>query len=184
MRVIGGTAGGLNLKVPVDKSVRPTTERVRGAIFNIVDPDQYANGKTLDLFAGTGSLGIETLSRGALHCDFVEGNLSQLRILQDNLKFTGFTNKSKTYRFDILKGLSALEGPYDMVLMDPPYRLSEISEFMNQFSQKDNIFDETTLIVVGHSKRMPLSSSYGTLHCVDSRSYGDNAIKLYESRKG
>ena len=184
MRVIGGNVGGLNLKGPVDKTVRPTTERVRSAIFNIIAPEQYVNGRTLDLFAGTGSLGIETLSRGASHCDFVERNSSQLKILRDNLAFTGFTGQSKAYRLDILKGLGSLKGPYDMVLMDPPYKMAEISEFLVQFSKYNNIFDERTLIVVGHSKRMPLRESYDTLHCVDSRSYGDNAIKLYECREG
>lgn len=184
MRIISGSAGGLNLKGPVDKTVRPTTERVRSAIFNIIDPEQYKEGKILDLFAGTGSLGIETLSRGALHCDFVEKNISQLKILKDNLETTGFTGNSRTYRFDILRGMNSLLGPYDMVLMDPPYKMLDLPVFLNMFSMTDNIFDSSTLIVIGHSKRVPLSSSYGTLQCIDSRSYGDNAIKLYESREG
>jgi len=184
MRIIGGTAGGINLKGPADKTVRPTTERVRAAIFNIVDPVQYVDGKILDLFAGTGSLGIETLSRGASHCDFVEANPLQLKILRSNLELTGLIDKARTYRRDLLKGIGPLHGPYDMILMDPPYKTVNPSDFIERFALAENIFDRQTLIVVGHSKRMPLASSYDTLHCVDSRSYGDNAIKLYECREG
>jgi len=184
MRVIGGISGGLVLKGPVDGSVRPTTERVRGAIFNILSGEIYINKKILDLFSGTGSLGIEALSRGASHCDFVEKNPKQLEILKTNLGVTNFLECASLYRQDAFKFLESLEGPYNMILMDPPYKLSNLPSFMEYLSSNSQLFSSETIIVIGHSKRMPLDESYGTLSCIDSRNYGDNAIKLYKSMEG
>ncbi|MCE2464457.1 MAG: RsmD family RNA methyltransferase, partial [Dehalococcoidia bacterium] len=91
---------------------RPTSELVRGAIFNILGPLEVAQTRVLDLYAGSGSLGIEALSRGATEADFVERHPRQCAAIKENLATTGFTDKARVYRMDVQASLSALEGPY------------------------------------------------------------------------
>lgn len=123
LRVISGEARGLRLKTVPGRNTRPTSDRVKEALYNILDP--YIKGaKVLELYAGTGSLSIEALSRGAHLAVLVERNHAALKVIDENLAKTGYLNKSIVLKmdvFDALKKLSQSDEKFDIILIDPPY---------------------------------------------------------------
>jgi len=121
MRVIAGTAKSLRLKTPEGLDTRPTTDRIKETLFNMLQPYLYG-AVFVDLFSGSGGIGIEALSRGAAHAYFVEKDKRALACIEDNLQFTGFTRKADILRKDAVSALSAIrEQAVDIVFMDPPY---------------------------------------------------------------
>ena len=118
MRVITGTARGRKLREPANMDIRPTTDQVKEALFNILQWDMEGR-KVLDLFAGTGQLGIEALSRGAASCLFLDESKEAVDIIKDNVERCGFTN-AKILRTDSLGYLRSGE-KFDIILIDPPY---------------------------------------------------------------
>lgn len=129
MRIVGGTFRGKKLLLPEDKHVRPTSDRAREALFNILGHDREMRGEqgplprdatVLDIFAGTGALGLEALSRGAMHVTFLDNRAESLKLVEQNVKSLGARNST-----DILRRDATNPGrpgrPYDLVLMDPPY---------------------------------------------------------------
>ncbi len=183
MRVAGGDARGIRLKGPSVAGVRPTTERVRAAIFNILDPEQVMDRRVMDLYAGTGSLGIEALSRGAGWCDFVERNRRQSLDLQENLQRAGYADAGHVHCAEVSRWLTqpapGVE-PYHLALLDPPYRMGDPTPTLAALSDSGSLHVSAT-VVVGHSSRMALPDSIGGLRRYDRRSYGDNAIAFYTS---
>ena len=184
MRVSGGDARGIRLKGPTVAGVRPTTERVRAAIFNILESGLVADRRVLDLFAGTGSLGIEALSRGAAWADFVERNRRQSRDLQDNLARAGFADAGRVHCADVLRWLPGLDSheppadPYGLALLDPPYRMGDPTPTL-QLLCNSGVLRPDAAVVVGFSSRLALPDRVGQLRQYDRRRYGDNAIAFY-----
>lgn len=122
MRVIAGTARGRRIIAPAGHNVRPTLDRVRQATFNaLVHRDVVADRQVLDLFAGSGALGIEALSRGATHVTFVENDREALRCIETNLAILGFGRQATVVRSDASRWLAANRGSFDLVFADPPY---------------------------------------------------------------
>ena len=179
MRVAAGKAKGRLLKGAVSPEVRPTTARVRAAIFNILQTDLYQDGRVLDLYAGTGSLGIEALSQGAGWADFVDHDRRQCAVIQANLKTTGFSERASVRTGGVLQTLSKLEGPYQLVLLDPPYKLEELDEVLEAVASTANLVDAGGMVVAGHSRHLELRTGYGALQRVSQRRYGDNAVDFY-----
>ena len=180
MRVIGGKAKGRRLRGTVSPGARPTTERVRSAIFNILTPEFFRDGRVLDLYAGSGSLGIEALSRGAAWADFVEQDRGQCDVIQDNLANAGFSGQGKVYCTDVEKGLPGLLGPYRLVLMDPPYRFLELGGLLETIAGIPGLVEDEGTLVAGHSRRLELQPGYGDLHLFSHRRYGDNVVDFYQ----
>lgn len=124
MRVIAGTARRLNLKTIDGMDTRPTTDRIKETLFNMLSPDLY-DCRFLDLFAGSGGIGIEALSRGAKEAVFIEKNPKAMACIKENLKFTKLEQKGITMQMDVLGALDRLsiggESPFDFIFMDPPY---------------------------------------------------------------
>ena len=120
MRVISGLAKGINLKTPEGLSTRPTTDRVKEAMFSIIHFD-IPNAKVLDLFGGTGQLGIEALSRGAKSAVFVDSQDSACKLIKENLQKTKFSNIASVVRADYLTFLRNCKEKFDIILLDPPY---------------------------------------------------------------
>ena len=120
MRVITGSARGVQLKTPEGMKTRPTTDRVKEAMFSIIHFD-IPGAKVLDLFGGTGQLGIEALSRGAASATFVDQSDAACRLIKENLRRTKFENAGKVVRGDYLEYLSRCREQYDIILLDPPY---------------------------------------------------------------
>ena len=184
MRVAGGDARGIRLKGPSVAGVRPTTERVRAAIFNILTAEQVVDRQVLDLFAGTGSLGIEALSRGAAAGDFVERNRKQSVDLRENLDRAGYADISRVHCADALRWLAQraatadAESGYNLALMDPPYRMGNPTPALEALWESGALTTDAT-VVVGHSSRVSLVERVGELRLYDNRSYGDNAIAFY-----
>ena len=179
MRVVGGIAKGRRLKGVISRGVRPTTGRVRSAIFNIIHGEQYQQRRVLDLFAGSGSLGIEALSRGAAWADFVDQDRGQCRVIQSNLETTGFSSKAAVYCDDVSRSLATLAGPYRLVLLDPPYRLEGLGALVEKVGAAPQLVAGGGMVVVGHSKHLTLQPQYGCLRLVSNRRYGDNAVDFY-----
>lgn len=122
MRVIAGSARRLLLTAPKGDITRPTSDKIKETLFNIIAPQLYGID-FLDLFAGTGGIGIEALSRGANSCTFMEKNKEALTCIRQNLEKTHFTDKARIYSADVLTGIHMLhpERPYGIIFMDPPY---------------------------------------------------------------
>jgi 16S rRNA (guanine966-N2)-methyltransferase len=179
MRVAGGNEKGRRLAGAVSSRTRATTERVRAAIFNILNPDQYQDGRVLDLFAGTGSLGIEALSHGAGWADFVESDRQQSAVISRNLETTGFASQSHVHRTDVLQALQTLPGRYDLVLMDPPYKMSGLDSLMEKIASQPGLVVDGGVVIAGHSKREDLKEIYGPLRLTSHRQYGDNVVDFF-----
>ena len=120
MRVITGSARGVTLKTPEGMQTRPTTDRVKEALFSIIHFD-IPGAKVLDLFGGTGQLGIEALSRGAESATFVDQSSAACALIKENLRRTKFEQKGRVVRGDYLEYLSRCREKYDIILLDPPY---------------------------------------------------------------
>ena len=179
MRVAGGNEKGRRLKGAVTSKTRATTERVRAAIFNILDPNQYLNGRVLDLFSGTGSLGIEALSHGAGWADFVEWDRRQSSVISSNLESTGFSAQSSVHRLDVFSALESLPGKYDLVMMDPPYKMGDLDNLMATVAAQLGLIVDGGVVIAGHSKREELKKFYGRLRLTSHRQYGDNVVDFY-----
>ncbi len=129
MRIVSGRFKGRTLKTPGDAALRPTSDKVRQAIFNILEHAGFAAGfslegaRVVDLFAGTGALGLEALSRGAKYCLFIEDAAESRAIIRENVEALGLTGASKIWRRDATN-LGALDtlAPFDLAFLDPPYR--------------------------------------------------------------
>ena len=144
MRVISGTAGGRKLKQPDGMTVRPTTDQVKEAIFNIIQ-FSIEGRRVLDLFAGTGQLGIEALSRGASGCTFVDRASSSLKLVRENLSLTGFGERAETVCSDSIAFLERC-GEYGIVLLDPPYDSDLLEKALKAINEFDILEDDGIII--------------------------------------
>jgi 16S rRNA (guanine966-N2)-methyltransferase len=180
MQVVGGKARGIKLKGAVTAGTRSTTGRVRAAIFNILQEELYQDGRALDLFAGSGSLGIEALSRGAAWADFVEWDRRQCRVIQTNLESTGFDSVARVHCTDVNRSLATLDGQYQVVLLDPPYALQDLDELLESIAGTPELVAAGGMVVAGHSRFLDLRSGYGSLRRVGFRRYGDNVVEFYQ----
>lgn len=150
MRVIAGTARSLRLKTIEGDDTRPTTDRIKETLFNMLMP--YIPGaKFLDLFSGSGGIGIEALSRGADECTFVELNPKAIACINDNIKHTKFVDVSNVQRYDAISFVAGRkEIDYDIIFMDPPYKKGFEKDVLEILSKKK--FTADTLIVIEADK--------------------------------
>lgn len=176
MRVTAGDAKGLRLKVPA--SARPATSRVREALFSLLDVE---GARLADLYAGSGALGIEALSRGAAWVDFVERSYHGCATIKQNLAATGLDGKGKAYCAPVSRALQFLAGEYDLILMDPPYSHASVNSLVTEVALSPRLRCGG-LMVVMHSSRLSLLPNYGDLALIKQRCYGDNCVSIY--RKG
>lgn len=181
MRIIGGSAGGRTLRAPSGAHTRPTSDRVREALFSILGPPP-PDALVLDLFAGSGGLGLEAVSRGAKRAHFVEQNNAALQTLRQNIKSLGFADSTEVHRADALRHLTRLLGNtmrFHWIFIDPPYA-SSLAEDSLQVLAGGELLSEGGQIVVEHDRRSPPDEVYGSLVRSDSRRYGDTCMSFYE----
>lgn len=178
MRVIAGIAKGHRLKVPKGTPTRPATDLVRGAIFSILENITGDWEQVLDLFSGSGALGIEALSRGAGWADFVDREPKCCAIIKDNLEKTRLSEHAHIYCCRVLKALSFLDKEYNIILIDPPYSDSTIGNVIEQLATSKLVGTET-IVVVTHSPHLTLDSNYATLNLIKEHRHGDSCIALY-----
>lgn len=137
MRVITGSARGKRLNELPGMDTRPTTDRVKEGLFNVIQFD-IEGRRVLDLFAGTGQLGIETLSRGAAFCDFVDSSRVAVGIIKDNLRLTGLEARADVHQRDFLAFLNSVRGTkYGLVFLDPPYAQTSLEEALKTIVEID-----------------------------------------------
>ena len=178
MRVIGGTAGGLTLKGPPRTGVRPTSDRVRESIFEILASHDAALDNVLDLYSGTGALGIEALSRGAEHCDFVETDSKACAVIRENLARTRLLDRGKVFPLTVARPLDRLTGPYTLVVADPPYEYDRAEQELASVIERGLLAPHGTL-VVEHSKRKEWPATLAGRPQLLSRRYGDTRVTFY-----
>ena len=179
MRITGGVARGQQLKVPKTDLVRPTTDRVREAIFSIITSIASNWSRGLDLFAGSGALGIEALSRDAEWVDFVDQEPRCCATIKQNLEKVGFKQKAHVYCCKVAKALTFLKDKYDIIFMDPPYADTSTGSTVIQLANS-GLMNDNTLIVVSHASRSPLQPGYDGLSLVKEKRYGDTGISIYQ----
>jgi 16S rRNA (guanine(966)-N(2))-methyltransferase RsmD len=158
--------------------IRPTSSRVRDALFNILSGRGLERARVLDLYAGKGNLGVEALRQGASWCDFVESSAKLCEQLRRRLSRDGLTEKGKVYCLRVERALAVLEGPYDVVMMDPPYEMPGIEEVVVRLATSA-IVGLNGILVVEHSRRLELAESYGDMKRWRSRRYGDTMLDIY-----
>ena len=148
MRIIAGTARSLPLKTVEGLDTRPTTDRIKETLFNIIQ-DEIPGCYFLDLFAGSGQMGLEAVSRGAQYAVFVENNKKAAACVEDNIRFTKFTKETKLYNSDVLSALRAMEGKYrfDIIFMDPPYK-QEFEYDVLSYLKDSSLLKENGIIIV------------------------------------
>ena len=148
MRVIAGKARRLPLKTVPGTDTRPTTDRIKETLFNILQPE-IADCRFLDIFSGSGGIGIEALSRGADSAVFVEKNPKACKCIRENLSFTKLAEHGKLLNMDILQALRTLEGEeaFDCIFMDPPYN-HDLEKQVLEYLSKSSLADESTLIII------------------------------------
>lgn len=147
MRVIAGSARSLPLKAPEGMNTRPTTDRTKETLFNVLQP-YLSNSIVVDFFSGSGALGIEALSRGARKCFFVENNTKAVSCIQDNLAFTKFTERSVVLNQDVFSAIySIYESEADLIFMDPPYDLEYEKKVLDCLRNVKYVTDNTIIIV-------------------------------------
>lgn len=180
MRITGGRMRGRRLAAPKTRDIRPTSDRVREAVFSMVGQD-LEGLNVMDLFAGTGALGIEALSRGCARAVFVDNSGRALELIRRNLLLCGPEQAARVIRWDLSRGLpgNALipEGRFDLVFMDPPYGRSLASPVLESLGASDLLGPDALVIVETASGETP-QVPQGLMKPLRSRVYGDTKIHL------
>ncbi len=174
MRVITGTARGRRLIEPKDDAVRPTTDMVKEAVFSIVQFD-VPGRRVLDLFAGTGQLGIEALSRGARECVFVDNSPASLALVRKNLEICRM--QGRTVRADALKYLAGC-GKFDLVFVDPPYRAGLYNDVLGSLFAFD-ILNDGGIIIVESMRGESMPEAVFPYEKRKTRHYGKISLTIY-----
>ncbi len=185
MRITGGQAKGIPINVPKGTRTRPTSDKVRQALFNIVGAE-VAGRKVLDLFAGSGALAIEALSRGAAYAVLVERNPTSASIIANNLQKAGLTGKAEIMRMDFRSALEKLDHRaevWDLIFIDPPYQSGLLAETI-RILPKYSMISATSIIVVEHFKKTKLPGAIRDIPLVQTRVYGQTCLSFFDAREG
>ena len=169
MRIIAGEKRGLMLAKLEGESTRPTKDRVREAIFSSIQ-NQLKEAKVLDLFAGTGAMGLEALSRGGLETTFIEKDASAHNTLKTNISKCGYQNRAIVYKGDVFNFLATVKESYDIIFLDPPYEANLYEKILNEIFAKNVLKDRGIIIV---------ESKKNTLFLQENRLFLIHKEKLY-----
>jgi len=185
MRIIGGTRGGRKLVDWQDSGIRPVRDFVRTAVFSIAE--NFVPGSVcLDLFSGTGSLGLEALSRGAQRCLFIDASPSACAMIRKNLESLELLDSGEVHEGDWAVSLDhyGRRGRrFDLVFVDPPY-FEGLSEIALQRLGEDDVLGDDPLVVIATNHRERLECDAGVLELADRRRYGDNAVSFFRRSEG
>ena len=171
------------MKYPRGSSLRPSSGRVRSAIFSILESAGADQSRVLDLYAGTGSFGIEALSRGALWVDFVEQDQKHAAIIQANLAATGAADRARVHRHSVERAVGSLEGGYGVIFLDPPYAEEALDAVLDRLARSSLVRDDT-FIVVEHSRHRPPGEGYDGFVLSKARRYGDTVVSIFQKEVG
>lgn len=174
MRVIAGSARSIILKTRKGSDTRPTTDKIKETLFNMISFD-IGDAFVLDLFAGSGALGIEALSRGACEVVFIEKDREAISCIKENLKKTRLDDKAVVLAADVLRALENLsvEKAFDIVFMDPPYN-KNLEEKVLKILEKTSYIDDNTMIIIELSKETELNLDENIWSCIKTKLYKSN----------
>lgn len=178
MRIIAGSAKGHHIKAPKGTPTRPATDLVRGAIFSMLENMTDDWELVLDLFSGSGAMGIEALSRGAGWADFVDREPGCRATIKENLEKTKLSQQAHIYCMNVEKAITLLDKEYSIIIIDPPYADATIHNLVTRLAGL-KLVGQKTVVVVTHSSRFPLQPAYGTLKMVKEHRHGDSTIAIY-----
>lgn len=185
MRIIAGTARSLPLKTIAGMETRPTSDRIKETLFNIIQ-DDIPGSYFLDLFAGSGQMGLEAVSRGAEYAVFVENNKKACTCISDNIRFTKFEKQTRLMQADVISAIHSMEGMYqfDIIFIDPPYKKSYEKEVLEHLADS-SLLKENTLIIV----EAALDTSFDYLETIGYqlkklKTYKTNAHAFIEKKRG
>ncbi|AWB46865.1 16S rRNA (guanine(966)-N(2))-methyltransferase RsmD [Paenibacillus sp. CAA11] len=184
MRVISGSARGRTLKAVPGSGTRPTTDKVKEAIFSMIGP-YFDGGIVLDLFAGTGGLGIEALSRGMDRSVFVDLEYKSIEVIRANLTATGLADQAEVYKNDAERALKALgkkELLFDLIFLDPPYRMKHGDKLMLKMEELGIVAPEAT-VVLEYESSYQYSEQIGGFEEIRKAEYGETAVSIYRYLK-
>lgn len=180
MRIVGGSLSGRTIRAPSGDTTRPTSDKVRQALFNIL----YSRGapmvKVLDLFAGSGALGLEAISRGAEHVDFVEADRAAADVIAENARKLGVESQIRLFRDKVhsfARRVTAGERDYDLIFIDPPYAQRALQQEALELASE--VLAEGGLVVLEQERMDQPFDELPHLRLVDRRAYGQTAIALY-----
>jgi len=187
MRITGGMIRGRRLAKIKEPDIRPTSDMVRGSIFNILG-QRLTGLKILDLFAGTGSLGIESLSRGAKKAVFIDKSSRALTMIKKNLSLCGYESLSRPIRGKLPNALAHIQdlgcGQFDLIFIDPPYGKGYIRPTIYQLIERDLLAEDCRIVVESSTEANdPFSSKIHNLQLKLTRSYGSTLIGLYSNHE-
>ncbi len=187
MRIVGGQFRGRALVAPQSEGTRPTSDRVREAVFNIlahgIDGFQVDGARVLDLFAGTGALGVEALSRGAAFCMFVEEDAAARGVIRENVEALGLTGVTKIFRRDATGlGPAGKYGGFSLLFADPPYDAGLASKALVS-AAAGGWLAPSAVVVVEERAGTAVALPAGFEHC-DTRSWGDTQVVFARWREG
>ncbi len=177
MRVITGTARGRKLKEPAGMETRPTTDRVKEGIFSSIQ-FELEGRRILDLFGGTGQMGIEALSRGAVHCTFVDLRKEAVSVIRENLTLTGFSEQARVIQGDALAFLSRCRENFDVIFLDPPYDSGLLEKTMELVTTID-IVSENGIIVCENGSNAGWPAVFPPYRLQKEYRYGKIKTALY-----
>jgi len=180
MRIITGIAKGAKLKAPRGMDTRPTADRVKESIFNILGT-MVLEATVLDLFAGTGNLGLEALSRGAKHAVFVDQSAISMRVIKDNAIHTKLVHSADFYKSDVLKAVDKLGRAgqmFDLIFCDPPYNKGLVTSVLTKIDEL-NILTAGGIIILEHSRHENIDKQLSNLQLNRSERYGETIVSFY-----
>ena len=183
MRVIGGSAKGQRLNSLPGDNTRPTLDRVKESMFNMIQLHLY-DANVLDLFGGSGALGIEALSRGARECSFVDEHPGSIGVIKENLKKTKLRDQSKVLCMDFRRALERIKAEnasFDLIFLDPPYGKGLLKETLEIIS-RESLLEPDGLIIIEQDKKEALEASKEDYMVWKERKYGNTVLQILKRR--
>jgi 16S rRNA (guanine966-N2)-methyltransferase len=181
MRIVSGVCKGRSIKAVPGSTTRPTTDKVREAIFNMIGP-YFEGGIGLDLFAGSGGLGIESLSRGLEKVIFVDRDPKAFQVIKENIFACDLLEKSEVYRNDAQRALKAILKRgirFDYIFLDPPYKKQQLLTLL-EIIEKESFLENNGIIVCEHASDVELPNEVGSLKVIKKEQYGIIRITIFK----
>lgn len=182
MRVISGTAGGRTLIPPKSGETRPTSDLVRGMIFNVLENSAEDWSRVLDLYAGSGALGIEALSRGSDAAVFIDKSADACAAIRKNLSALGFEDRATVLKQSVESGITGLDGPFGLIFLDPPYADDGVARILS-LVDVGNLLGPETVVVVEHRRNRTLDGEYRSLELFKQRRHGDTMVSFFRVKE-
>lgn len=176
MRIVGGKFRSRVIKAPNGMNTRPTSDKVKESMFNIINQKIF-NAKCLDLFAGSGNLGLEAISRGANYVYFVDHNKNSINIIKENIKTLNVESQCKVFPLDYLVALKNINDCFDIIFLDPPYRYDILNNILKIVEEK-NMINEFSIIIYESDKEHQLNDGNFINYTLKKYIYGDTVLNF------